>query len=163
MSAGELDPASWIGLADMREGERRLLDAWEGFGSGAEEYRELDDERVLVLTYRRGRGKRSGLELEQLGATGADLFHVRAGKVTKLVLYGNRERALADLGLARRTSPGLVVASALVGKEGTRSAFAAASAMGELQASALRCARRSLPPGAVVGGAGRRRIARPEP
>jgi len=105
VSAGELDPASWIGLADMREGERRLLDAWEGFRTGAEEYRELDDERVLVLTYRRGRGKRSGLELEQLGTTGADLSHVRAGKVTKLVLYGNRERAFADLGLAPEDSP----------------------------------------------------------
>jgi hypothetical protein len=30
---------------------------------------------------------------------GAILFHLRAGRVTRLILYGTRERALADLGL----------------------------------------------------------------
>ena len=30
---------------------------------------------------------------------GANLFHVRDGKVTKLVLYWNRENALPDAGL----------------------------------------------------------------
>jgi ketosteroid isomerase-like protein len=99
MSVRGLDPGSWTGLAGMREGERGLLDAFEDFRTGAEEFRELDGERVLVLTQRSGRGKRSGLELERLGPKGAELFHVRDGKVTKLVIYGDRKRALADLGL----------------------------------------------------------------
>jgi ketosteroid isomerase-like protein len=66
----------------------------------ADDYRELDAERVLVLVHVRGRGKASGLELEQMRAKGAHLFQVRGGKVTSLVHYLDRERALADLGLA---------------------------------------------------------------
>jgi hypothetical protein len=52
-----------------------------------------------VLTRPRGgRGRISGLELGGHGGGGADLFHVRDGKVTRLVIYFEREHALADLG-----------------------------------------------------------------
>jgi hypothetical protein len=35
-----------------------------------------------------------------MGAKGASIYHVRDGKVTKIVGYFDRERALTDLGLA---------------------------------------------------------------
>jgi len=54
---------------------------------------------VLVLTHRVGRGKTSGLEVGQMRTQGANVFHARDGKVTKLVWYWDRDRALADLGL----------------------------------------------------------------
>jgi ketosteroid isomerase-like protein len=66
----------------------------------AEEYRELDGERVLVLTQYGGRGKTSGLQLGEIRSKGANVVHIRGGKVTKCAFYFDRERALADLGLA---------------------------------------------------------------
>jgi hypothetical protein len=60
----------------------------------------LDEERVLVLIHRSGRGKLSGLELEAAMTKGASAFHIRDGKVTRLVAYMESERALADLGLS---------------------------------------------------------------
>jgi ketosteroid isomerase-like protein len=70
--------------------------AWEEYRSEVEEYRELDD-GVLVLTYASGRGKASGV---QIGERRANRFRLRDGKVTGLEVYWDRERALADAGLA---------------------------------------------------------------
>jgi ketosteroid isomerase-like protein len=92
-------PGTWTGLEGLVEGSRDWLDAWEGFRLEADEFRELDDERVLTLDQLSGRGKTSGLELGHMQAKGATLWHVRDGKVTKLVIYWDRDRALADLGL----------------------------------------------------------------
>jgi uncharacterized protein (TIGR00369 family) len=93
-------PGSWTGLAGVAASVRDGLSGWEEFRIEAEEYRELDVERVLVLQHFSGRGKKSGLEVGQMRAKGAHLFHVRGGKVTRVVFYWDRERALADLGLA---------------------------------------------------------------
>jgi ketosteroid isomerase-like protein len=74
--------------------------AWDEYRAQAEEYRELDSERVLVLAHFAGRGKRSGVELEQLRTRGAAVFHLKGGQVVRIVRYWDRERALADLGLS---------------------------------------------------------------
>jgi ketosteroid isomerase-like protein len=93
-------PGSWTGVAGMVEAWREFLSAWEDVHVEVEGYRELDGDRVLVLVQYRGRGKTSGLELGQMLTQTAGLFHVRGGKVTRIVLYWDRERAFADLGLA---------------------------------------------------------------
>ena len=93
-------PGNWSGLAGMAGGMRDFLIGWEDFRGWADEYRELDGERVFVLTHFSARGKTSGLEVGEMRTKGAHLFHVRDGKVTKLVIYWDRNRALADLGLA---------------------------------------------------------------
>lgn len=100
-------PGSWKGVAGMAEAMRDFLSAWEEYRVEAEEFRELDRERVLVFIRRDGRGKTSGLELGQVHAKGANLFHIRDGLVTRLVAYWHRERALADLGLPSETGSGL--------------------------------------------------------
>jgi ketosteroid isomerase-like protein len=92
-------PGSWTGLPGMAEGFREFASAWEGYRIEVDEFRELDDERVLVVFHRSGRGKTSGLELGQMRSKGASLLHVQGGKVTRLVIYADLEHALADLGI----------------------------------------------------------------
>jgi ketosteroid isomerase-like protein len=89
-------PGSWKGLGGPF---RDVMDVWAEVTVDADEYRELDCERVLVLIHRSGRGRASGLEIGQTQTKGAHLFHVQGGKVTKFVFYWDRDRALADLGL----------------------------------------------------------------
>jgi hypothetical protein len=105
--------STWKGLAGMAEGARAQLELFENQRIQAEEYRELDDRRVLVLDLRSGRGKHSGIEfggsgsalgvavqrLHRGGAPGAHLFEIDGGKVARLLAYFDRDRALADLGL----------------------------------------------------------------
>jgi ketosteroid isomerase-like protein len=100
------DPGSWRGLTGMAKAFRDFLAAWEGLCVEPEGYRELDAERVLVLFHFGARGKRSGLEAAQIRTRGAQLFQLRGGKVTRLVQYFDRERALADLGLAPEAGSG---------------------------------------------------------
>ena len=91
----------WHGVPTrMIEGWRDFLKAWEHWRGEAEQYRELDSERVLVLIHGTGRGKATGLEAAQIRSEGANLFHVSGGRVKRLVVYFNRETAFADLGLA---------------------------------------------------------------
>jgi ketosteroid isomerase-like protein len=97
-------PGHWTGLAGIAEGWRSFLSAWEDLRADADEYRELDAERVLVLVHWSGRGKASGVELEEVRAMGAALFHISGGKVTRQVVYFDRGRAFADLGLAPEAS-----------------------------------------------------------
>jgi hypothetical protein len=59
------EPGSWRGLAELAEDARRLLGAWEGYRAEADEYREVDDERVLVLIRRIGRGKTADWRLRR--------------------------------------------------------------------------------------------------
>jgi ketosteroid isomerase-like protein len=93
------DAFSSTGAARMGELWREYLSAWEGYRIEADEFRELDNERVLVLSHYSGSGKASGLELAQMSAKAAQIFYLRDGKVTRLVGYNDREHALADLGL----------------------------------------------------------------
>jgi ketosteroid isomerase-like protein len=103
VSADGFEIGSSTGLAEMGQTWRNWIDAWEEYRVEVDEYRQLDGERILVLMLHCGRGKKSGLDVGQIGGeakrAGANVLHVRDGKVTRLVLYWDRERALADLGL----------------------------------------------------------------
>ena len=90
------EPGTWSGIAAMADAFHDQLRAWDDYRVEATEFRELDDERVLALVQFRASGKTSAVEVDQ---EGAELFHVRDRRVTRLVAYWERENALADLGL----------------------------------------------------------------
>ena len=77
-------------------GRERVVEVMRDINSTAEDYRELDGDRVLVLNKFSGRAKKSGMQMDQKGA---EVFEIHDGRVTKIVQYANRDRALADLGL----------------------------------------------------------------
>jgi ketosteroid isomerase-like protein len=96
------DPASFTGRDGLVQAMRSLFSAPGDVRAEAEAYRELDAERVLVRTRLSGRGKTSGV---QIGDRGAELFEIHDGKVTRIVVYFDRDRDLADLGLAPEDTP----------------------------------------------------------
>ena len=99
VGADGTNPGKSTGLAGMAEGWRTWLNAWEDFHQEPDEYRELDDDRVLVLFRCSGRGKTSGFDLAQMHPRIAGLFHIRDGKVIRFVGHVDPERAFSDLGI----------------------------------------------------------------
>jgi ketosteroid isomerase-like protein len=91
-------PSRAQGVAAMARAWRDFLPGLKDIQTVADEYRELDDERVLVVTRYGARGEASGVGVETLGAI---LLQVDEGKVTRLVRYWDLDRAIADLGLAK--------------------------------------------------------------
>jgi ketosteroid isomerase-like protein len=87
---------AYTGTAAIEDGWRALLDTLDEPRPQAQEYRDVDEERILVLGCLRGREKSGGAEVEQLRA---NLFRIRDGKVVRLIFYSDRGRAFADLGL----------------------------------------------------------------
>jgi ketosteroid isomerase-like protein len=93
-------PGSWNGLEGMAEAWGAWLKAWVDFRAKADGFRALDSDRVLVLNSFGGHGKSSGVGVEHFMTKGASIWSISNGCVTRLVLYWDREHALADLGLA---------------------------------------------------------------
>jgi ketosteroid isomerase-like protein len=92
-------PGSWTGLPALAGAWVDVLGVWEELRIEAEEYRELDGNRVFVVAQGSARGKASGISVGHEWTKGAAAFHIRDGKVTQVVIYLDRDHALADLGL----------------------------------------------------------------
>jgi ketosteroid isomerase-like protein len=97
------EPGRWTGLEQMSQRYGDWLRGWKDFRAAPEEYFVVDDNRILVFVINGGYGRTSGVEFEQRSV--ANFFEIQGGKVTKLVLYWDRHRALADLGLNREANP----------------------------------------------------------
>jgi hypothetical protein len=90
---------------DRRDPNPRLhtwLSPWEDWRVEAEEYLEIGD-HVVVLARYRGRGKGSGFEVE---SEGAHVFELRDGKVVRLEIFNDRDRAIESVKAARSEASG---------------------------------------------------------
>ena len=88
-------------IEDLRDPNPRLhswLSGWEHWRVEVDDYLELGDHVVALVTYH-GRGRSSGVEVHQ---EGAHVFELRAGKVVRLEIFANRERAMESFALPIR-------------------------------------------------------------
>jgi ketosteroid isomerase-like protein len=92
------EPGRSTGIDAMSERYAGWLRGWKDFRAVPERYFDVDENRILVFVHNTARGRSSGVEVEQRSV--ANFFEIAGGKVTRLVLYWDRARALADVGLA---------------------------------------------------------------
>jgi ketosteroid isomerase-like protein len=97
---GGLTTDRTTGVTAMGGAWAAMLRAWDDLRAVPEAFREIDDERVLVLLRNEGRGKGSGIDVGEISVRSANVFTLREGRVTKLVAYWDRTEALAELGLS---------------------------------------------------------------
>jgi hypothetical protein len=81
---------------------REWLNAWQDFRVELDKVVELDGNRVLAVGRFGGRGRTSGVEIGQVWTKAASVFDIDDGLVTRLRLYTDYRRALADLGLSEQ-------------------------------------------------------------
>lgn len=72
------------------------LSGWADWRCVPDDFLEFGDHVVVLATYH-GRGRGSGVEIEQ---EGAHVFELRDGKVVRLEIFATRERALRSVQLA---------------------------------------------------------------
>jgi ketosteroid isomerase-like protein len=82
------------GIEAVRPFFHRLWDAWEGIRHDPQEVLELAEGRFLVTTRVWGRGRTSGIEIDQ---NQGFLYTLGPGGITSLVVYPSTDDALAAL------------------------------------------------------------------
>jgi ketosteroid isomerase-like protein len=95
----EIDATQRIMNPDVyhgHEGFQRLMeevaDVWEQWRIEPEEFIDCDD-RMVVAAHAYGRGRASGVELDQ---TAYNVWKLRDGKVVRLAFYPDRDTAMRD-------------------------------------------------------------------
>jgi hypothetical protein len=97
LSERVFNPAVYEGYQGVMRWRADVGDVWESYRSEPEEF-FAGDAVVVVFTRERGRARGSGIEVEQHPT--ALLCRLRAGRVSEIRLYHDRELALRDAGLA---------------------------------------------------------------
>jgi len=98
VSVSPLETPRAKGLSEMASFVRDVFSQIADWSEVAEEYTELDANRVLVLNRFSGRGRASGVTPPP--ARAARVFEIHNATDTRLTLYPDGDRALTDLGRA---------------------------------------------------------------
>jgi ketosteroid isomerase-like protein len=92
-----MDGREYRGHADVR---RWLFEdwasAWSDYSSEPEEFIDVDDERVIVVSRVKATGRSSGVEIERQDAM---VFVVRDRQVVRLDYYNSKQQALDAVGV----------------------------------------------------------------
>jgi ketosteroid isomerase-like protein len=96
LSERVFNPAVYEGYEGIMQWRADVGEVWEAYWSEPEEYYD-GDEVVVAFIRERGRGKGSGIEIDRRTAF---LCTLRAGKLTEIRLYLDRDRALRAAGLS---------------------------------------------------------------
>ena len=96
LSERVFNPDTYEGYEGLLRWRAEVNEIWESYRSEPEELIE-GDEVVVVYTHEHGRGQGSGIEIDRHSAL---LCRLRAGRVSEIRFYADREHALRDAGLA---------------------------------------------------------------
>ena len=91
-----VDTAVGTGREELARIVSSWISAWDGYREELEEIRDLGD-AVCVVATQYGRGKASGLELDNRFA---GLYEVHDGLITRVRMYRSRDDALEAAGLS---------------------------------------------------------------
>lgn len=84
------------GHEELRDVFRHLYEAWEVFEVRLEEVIDAGGEQVIAIVTGRGRGRSSGVEVEQKDQ--GSVWTIRDGKVVRVVWFSTRDEALEAVG-----------------------------------------------------------------
>jgi hypothetical protein len=96
LSERVFNPAVYEGYEGIMRWRADVGETWDSYRSEAEEFFQ-GPQVVVVFTQERGRGKGSGIEVEQRPT--ALLCRLNADRVCEIRLYHDRQQALRDAGI----------------------------------------------------------------
>lgn len=91
------DGRLWHGRAGVRHAMLEWSDVWEDWQVEVERYLDAGEGRVLVMWHERGRGRESGVPMQQRGA---NLMTVRDGRIVHVRMFVHQDAALEAAGLS---------------------------------------------------------------
>jgi ketosteroid isomerase-like protein len=90
------DTKTYSGLAGVKEAVEDWPNEWDDFQFDVLELIDVSDNEVVSVTRHRGRGAKSGIEMDAIVAY---VHTIRDGKLTRLDMFFSKEQALEAAGL----------------------------------------------------------------